>query len=573
LGNIRAVNTPEKSTQSERKPLLEAVTSTPAADEAKAPPGSSESRWWQAAIVILIVAAGLRFAALELKPMHHDEGVNGNFMTQLVRAGYYRYDPENYHGPSLYYLTLISVRLNGWLHGRFSQPDAGLSTIALRVVPAVFGLGIVWLILQLRRYLGDYGTLGAAALVAVSPGAVFFSRYFIHEILFLFFTLGIVVAALRFHETARPIYLVLASISAALLVATKETSIISMAVLVLAYLCAAIYPALRRWLQREDIKASAQVSRARAQRATSDQSIFPKEPVLDMVRRLGGWRETAVVLLIALAWFVAIHVALYSSFFTNFPKGIYDSVRTYSYWLETGEKQEHNIYSYVRGLWEQELPTLLAGAAGIALALYRKANRFVLFAAFWAMGILAAYLLIPYRTPWLTLNISVPLAIIGGYAIQEIYDSVRTGTRLRVRVVFTGMAAVLVCVSVYETVSLSFFRYDDDSIPYVYEHTSRQIFLLLDQVNLAVARGGLGAQTGIMISSPEHWPLPWYLRDFPNVGYVGRVAVPTGEAMVIGEETQEPELQQVLGGRYERVGAYELRPGATLVLYVRKDLK
>jgi hypothetical protein len=46
-----------------------------------------------------------------------------------------------------------------------------------------------------------------------------------------------------------------------------------------------------------------------------------------------------------------------------------------------------------------------------------------------------------------------------------------------------------------------------------------------------------------------------------------------GEAMVIGEDTQEPELQQVLGGGYERVGAYELRPGATLVLYVRKDLK
>jgi uncharacterized protein (TIGR03663 family) len=553
---------------------MEAATPTPAAAEAKAPTGLSESRWWQAAIIILIVAAGLRFAALELKPLHHDEGVNGNFMTQLVRSGYYQYDPENYHGPSLYYLTLVSVRLNGWLHGLFSQRDAGLSTTALRVVPAVFGLGIIWLILQLRRYLGNDGVLGAAALVAISPGAVFFSRYFIHEILFVFFTLGIVVVALRFYETARPVYLVLASISAALLVATKETSIISMAVLLLAYLCAAIYPALRRWLQREDIKASAQVSRARAQRAAGDQqSIFPKEPLLELVERLGGWRETVVLLLIALAWFAAIHVVLYSSFFTNFPKGIYDSVRTYSYWLETGEKQEHNIYSYVRGLWEEELPTLLAGAAGIALALYRNANRFVLFAAFWSMGILAAYLLIPYRTPWLTLNISVPLAIIGGYAIQQIYDSVPTSRRLRVRVLFTALAAVLVCVSLYDTVSLSFFRYDDDSIPYVYEHTSRQIHLLLDQVNRTVARGGQGAQTGIMIASPEHWPLPWYLRDFPNVGYVGRVAVPKGEAMVIGEDTQEPELRQVLGGRYERVGAYELRPGATLVLYVRKDLK
>jgi uncharacterized protein (TIGR03663 family) len=551
----------------------------PPASAAEAAPGERSlrsalrDRWWQAAIAILVVAAGLRFAALELKPLHHDEGVNGNFMTQLVRSGHYRYDPENYHGPSLYYLTLVSVKLNGWLHGRFAQPDAGLSTIALRIVPAVFGMGILWLILELRRYLGDQGALGAAVLVALSPGAVFFSRYFIHEILFVFFTLGIVVAALRFHETTRPVYLVLASSSAALMVATKETSIISIVVLGLAYLCTAIYPVLRRWLLREDIKASAQVSRARAQRASGDQQdSLPKDPVFDLVRRMGR-REVAIVLLIALAWFASIHVVLYSSFFTNFPKGVYDSVRTYSYWLDTGEKQEHNVYSYFGGLWEEEMPTLLAGAAGIALALYRNANRFVLFAAFWAMGILAAYLLIPYRTPWLTLNISIPLAVVGGYAIQQIYDRARLSKRMRVKVSLAGLAAILVCVSAYETISLSFFRYDDDSIPYVYGHTSREIFLLLDQVNRAVARGGKGTETEMMIASPEHWPLPWYLRDFPKAGYVGTVTPPSQEAVVIGEDSQEPQLQQVLGDRYERVGTYELRPGATLVLYVRRDLR
>ena len=85
-----------------------------------------QDRWWQAGIAILIIAACLRLTYLESKPLHNDEGVNGNFMTQLVRTGYYHYDPENYHGPSLYYLTLISVRLNGWLHGQFSHRDAGL---------------------------------------------------------------------------------------------------------------------------------------------------------------------------------------------------------------------------------------------------------------------------------------------------------------------------------------------------------------------------------------------------------------------------------------------------------------
>jgi len=57
------------------------------------------------------------------------------------------------------------------------------------------------------------------------------------------------------------------------------------------------------------------------------------------------------------------------------------------------------------------------------------------------------------------------------------------------------------------------------------------------------------------------------------VGYWGSVKAPTDEFMVIGEDTQQFELQRVLGDRFEQVGTYELRPGAMLVLYVRKDLK
>src|SRR5260370_4509244 len=196
-----------------------------------------DRRWWLASIAILIVAAGLRFTYLESKPLHNDEGVNGNFMTQLFREGYYRYDPENYHGPSLYYLALITSKVNALLYGK-----AGLSTVSLRIVPAIFGIGILWLILQLRRYLGSYGTLGAVVLVALSPGAVYFSRYFIHEILFVFFTLGIVVAALRYYETKHPGYLMLGAACAALLVALKRTPIILIAVLGLVYAGAGTLP-------------------------------------------------------------------------------------------------------------------------------------------------------------------------------------------------------------------------------------------------------------------------------------------------------------------------------------------
>jgi hypothetical protein len=36
-------------------------------------------------------------------------------------------------------------------------------------------------------------------------------------------------------------------------------------------------------------------------------------------------------------------------------------------------------------------------------------NSFALFCALWAFGLIAAYSLIPYKTPWLVLNFVVPL--------------------------------------------------------------------------------------------------------------------------------------------------------------------
>ncbi|MCA1614215.1 MAG: glycosyltransferase family 39 protein, partial [Acidobacteria bacterium] len=153
----------------------------------------SERTWLIAYFAVLAAALLLRVAWLELRPMHHDEGVNGHFLLGLMRNGVFRYDPSNYHGPTLYYFTLPLA---------YAAEAAGrLSTWVVRLVPVVFGMGTVWLGLSLRRYVGAVGALAAGALMAVSPGLVFFSRYFIHEMLFVFFTLGLVVAALRFYET------------------------------------------------------------------------------------------------------------------------------------------------------------------------------------------------------------------------------------------------------------------------------------------------------------------------------------------------------------------------------------
>src|SRR5215469_7093942 len=63
---------------------------------------------WQAAcLLILVAAAVLRLYHLSLKPLHHDEGVNAYFLGRLFRQGMYHYNPANFHGPTLYYFSLL----------------------------------------------------------------------------------------------------------------------------------------------------------------------------------------------------------------------------------------------------------------------------------------------------------------------------------------------------------------------------------------------------------------------------------------------------------------------------------
>ena len=52
------------------------------------------------------VALVLWSLSLDQRPMHNDEAVNGIKFGQLWEHGGYKYDPNEHHGPSLYYATL-----------------------------------------------------------------------------------------------------------------------------------------------------------------------------------------------------------------------------------------------------------------------------------------------------------------------------------------------------------------------------------------------------------------------------------------------------------------------------------
>jgi uncharacterized protein (TIGR03663 family) len=498
------------------------------ADELKLSPAT----WRVCSWATVTAGAILRLSQLSLKPLHHDEGVNGFFLVRLMREGIYRFDAANYHGPTLYYFALALARLRHLL-GR----PLDLGVTGLRITPALFSIATIWLILRLRRSLGDRPTLFAAGLIAVSPGAVYFARDFIHESLLVFFTLALVVTVLEWRETHHRLYLLLAAISGALLLATKETATISIAVLLLAWLGSYF------WVR----------DRSRGES-------FAAAHILPL-----NHYEVAMSLLL----FVFVLILFFSSFFSNMP-GIRDSVRAFRIWGHTGlVSYRQPWYSYLLWLMKSETAILVLGSVGCVFSLWQGSRRFAVFAALWAFGILAAYSLVPYKTPWLILNTVIPMGIAAGLGFDLFLVRIEKAVGRLSTGAIAAFVLLLAIVPAYQCISLNWFRYDDESHPYVYSQTRRGFLSLVREIEESAHRFGTDKQTSITITSADYWPLPWYLRDYPRTGYYGHVIKPH-EQIVLASSLQVPLLRPLLDSDYRRVASYPLRPGVDLVCYVRE---
>src|SRR5690242_8326711 len=134
-----------------------------------------ESEWtpW----IILGLATFLRLFLLGIKPPHFDEGINGWFVDQMVKNGYYKYDPTNYHGPLHFYVLFVFQTL------------FGRNVWAIRMPVVLMSITCVWLTLKYEPFVGRTVARWAALAMAVSPGFVFYGRYSIHEIWLVFFSM------------------------------------------------------------------------------------------------------------------------------------------------------------------------------------------------------------------------------------------------------------------------------------------------------------------------------------------------------------------------------------------------
>lgn len=419
-------------------------------------------------VLILLVAALLRLWALDLKPAHFDEGVNGYFVDQITRDGFYQYDPTNFHGPLHFYILFVMQTL------------FGRSIEVLRLPLALAGVACVGLLLfGFRRHFSATACRFAAAAMAVSPGFVFYSRYAIHEtwlVLFLILiTLGI--GGLWRDGAKRHLWTIGIGLAGAVMM--KETWIIHVIALVLAGL------------------------------TLNGLELFSKSAPRPWAAPEWTMDDVMIVAAICLA------VVLF--FFTGGlldPSGVFGFIEAFAKWTRTGMGKTGHEKSPLYW-WEllsmYEWPVLVGVVASLLVVL-PNTDRFLRWVAIAGGGALAAYSIIAYKTPWCLIAWVWPFCLVFGVAVERLMQRLDRG-------VIGGLAAVLLLFSFWQSRTLNFVRFADEDEPYVYVQTTNDINKLLDPLRWQLARDPMTLFNPGHILQPENHPMLWLFGDRPAVSF------------------------------------------------------
>ena len=501
--------------------------------------------WWPTVWFILALAFFLRLHNLPERPLHTDEAVQALKFGELLEDGMYRYDPHEYHGPTLYYFTLPVAWLSG--HGDM----AGCSESTLRLVPLIWGMLFLLLFTGFRRACGPEGVIGALVLASLSPPVVYYSRYYIQEMLLCTFTLGLIYSGWRYFRSGDRSWAVVAGVFLGLMHATKETFVISLFAIAVALLAV--------WLLR-----------------------FP-----DFRWR---WKHIGLAALVA----AAVSMLFFSSFLT-WPRGVIDSVATYfSYSERAGGEGHEKPFTYYLALlfghrnqgffWGELILTLLA-LAGLVFGWFRNAN-WTVFLGVMTLVLFLVYSLIPYKTPWLLLNILLPMFFLAGFTVQALMSPALSNSA---RVIVAILLAGLVYLYGFQSTNANGWwdiSAADDRNPYAYSHTVPGHHKLLDYLeNLDELVGGK-RDLAIRVLGPNYWPLPWDLRRWSNVRYLAEFPEELVTEVVIVDAEFSEQAEAALDRPRDTDGdgsadtgapyfasAYGLRPNVSLWVYVHPDIR
>jgi uncharacterized protein (TIGR03663 family) len=515
-------------------------------------------KWWIRCCVLAAVAtigaAALRLPRLEQRPMHGDEAVHAVKFGELLQKNHYHYDPDEYHGPTLNYFTLVAARLGG------KSNFADVTEFTLRIVPVFFGILLVVMVLLLADGLGCPAAVVAAVLTAISPAFIFYSRYYIQEMLLVCFTFGVIACGYRYIRSRdrKLIWALLTGMFLGLCHATKETFIIALGAMV---------PALV-------------LTRVR----------FAGSSITGIKEVVRPWHIAAGAGIAAV-----VSAIFFSSFFSN-PVGVIDSIRAYvTYANRAGQNpwHIHPWYYYLQMLlywkcgsgpiWSEGLIVVLAVAGFVGImrgrALAGMDSRLATFLAFYTLAMTAAYSAIPYKTPWCFLGFLHGMILLAGVGAVVVLRMVRP---VLIRILVVLLLAAGGFHLAWQGYQGSYRFYADSRNPLVYAHPTEDVVGLTKQIEEAAKANPTGYDTAIEVICPgdDYWPLPWYLRSFKQVYWWNRIDPNVPPApVIIASPAVEEELMKYIDSPppgqknlYVPLSRIRLRPKVELRCYVTSDV-
>src|SRR5256714_1330762 len=460
--------------------------------------------------IIVGLGAFLRFFLLAIKPPHFDEGINGWFVDQMVKNGFYRYDPTNYHGPLHFYILFACQTL------------LGRNLWAIRLPVVLASIFSIHLTLKFEPFVGRNVSRLAALAMAVSPGFVFYGRYSIHEVWLLVFSLLFILGLLGLWQRGTVDYLWCAGMGLAGMILTKETYII--------HIGCAVIAAFVTWISHK----------------------ITRLPDAKPVRQ----RWTYLDLLVLSITAIAVIVFFYSGTFLNWP-GVAGLWKTFDAWFKTGSQgagHEKDWWYWLMLIGRYEQPVALGLLLCVCCQFLRHVG--LRYLAIYGVGTLIAYSIVKYKTPWCIISIVWPLLFIFG-AVANLFP-------VMFRRAAVAIMSVTLVVSLGFSISLNYFRCStwnefnwtkERSIvqnveafwtwqPYVYVQTYNDVWKLTKPLlRLAKSNPTYYQMVGHLIRTSTY-PLPWMLGDFTKVGYYEHNNMPDkldGDFLLV----QEDKIQEV----------------------------
>jgi uncharacterized protein (TIGR03663 family) len=521
--------------------------------------------------LILLLAAIVRVAFLDIKPPHFDEGINGWFCDQMAKNGFYAYDPTNYHGPLHFYVLFVSLQL------------FGRSLWALRLPVVLASLLTMFWIFLFRPFLGRTVCYLAALGMAISPGFIFYDRYSIHESWLVLFLIVTFWGILGISTSREPRYFWGFILGLTGMILTKETYIIHLAAFAaagcLVLVLRRLTPEGRSWQPgvasaRGASKgvANPDVASPRAAKSVANPGVASKAPpVEDRPQRQTRLPVRHIIGAILVG--VTLIIFFYSGNF-RYWRGLEGLYQTFLPWTKTAldaaghGKPDFDLFPLVPP-FVAHVPALGALAnfklnwywirllldyewfavAGLLFSFrfFLGGNPALRFLAIYGLGVLLAYSIVPYKTPWCIISIAWPFLFLGAALLEFIAKQSN-------RLVAVLVALPLFAHAAWKSYDLNFVRFDNAKERYVYVQTFREYRNFVDPI---LEKGAKNPESktklaGLVLLS-SYFPIPWDLGEFPNIGYYNADSAwpqKLDADFIVVEEDKADKLEKGLKDRY-----------------------